>query len=186
MKRLVQCDDPKCAEQGGGVSYYVRLEDALQVLQTAKGLRLGFLVIVPPAVEQLENDRTDARLSFHVLAAVYGDKCLVCETTDQLLVDHIIPLSRGGNSGIENLQILCRTCNFRKGIRIIDYRPFPFEREIQYCRACQKMQLKPFTLIYWMGEHCEVCAECLPEYRSSAAVIDPQLDSEYPWLGCVS
>jgi len=35
----------------------------------------------------------------------------------QLELDHIKPISTGGNNAIENLQTLCRTCNRKKGNR---------------------------------------------------------------------
>lgn len=44
--------------------------------------------------------------------------CRLCGREDRLQVDHIIPLARGGNSSIENLQALCLTCNVRKGARL--------------------------------------------------------------------
>jgi hypothetical protein len=40
-------------------------------------------------------------------------------TPDKANIDHIIPISKGGNSEPNNLQILCRTCNFKKKDKII-------------------------------------------------------------------
>lgn len=54
----------------------------------------------------------------------YGNKCLCCGRTDvKLTADHIIPVSKGGSSNIDNLQPLCQTCNSKKRDKTIDYRP---------------------------------------------------------------
>lgn len=54
----------------------------------------------------------------------YGNKCLCCGRTDvKLTADHIIPISKGGASNIENIQPLCGPCNSGKCDRTIDYRP---------------------------------------------------------------
>ena len=54
----------------------------------------------------------------------YGNKCLCCARSDvKLTVDHIVPVSKGGTSNIENIQPLCQTCNTRKKDKTIDYRP---------------------------------------------------------------
>ena len=45
-------------------------------------------------------------------------KCLKCGSVDELTVDHIIPLSKGGTNIPENLQTLCISCNRRKGNHI--------------------------------------------------------------------
>lgn len=42
-------------------------------------------------------------------------QCVSCESTDDLTIDHIIPMRMGGPHSIENLQVLCRSCNAKKG-----------------------------------------------------------------------
>lgn len=44
-------------------------------------------------------------------------QCLHCGATDQLHIDHINPVSNGGGNEYENLQVLCKPCNSRKGFR---------------------------------------------------------------------
>lgn len=48
-----------------------------------------------------------------------GYKCVLCGIEDDLTIDHIIPVSRGGSNRMKNLQTLCRTCNQNKGDRIM-------------------------------------------------------------------
>jgi len=38
----------------------------------------------------------------------------------QLECDHIIPLARGGETTMDNLQTLCTKCNRKKGIKVAD------------------------------------------------------------------
>lgn len=45
-----------------------------------------------------------------------GGVCVGCGTSDgPWHLDHILPVCRGGETVIENLQVLCATCNLRKG-----------------------------------------------------------------------
>lgn len=46
--------------------------------------------------------------------------CQICGSRTNLSVDHIYPESAGGKTTLDNLQTLCRTCNSRKGARIIE------------------------------------------------------------------
>lgn len=41
--------------------------------------------------------------------------CIMCMAIEDLTIDHIMPLSKGGSNHIKNLQILCRKCNASKG-----------------------------------------------------------------------
>ena len=43
-----------------------------------------------------------------------GRKCIFCQSKDDLQIDHIKPFSKGGGTSRENLQTLCKTCNFKK------------------------------------------------------------------------
>lgn len=43
--------------------------------------------------------------------------CQKCGATEDLTLDHIKPWSLGGPDTVENLRVLCRPCNSRKGAR---------------------------------------------------------------------
>jgi len=49
-------------------------------------------------------------------------RCLCCSSSKQLTVDHIVPVNKGGNNTLSNLQTLCRSCNSRKSDSFKDYR----------------------------------------------------------------
>ena len=56
-----------------------------------------------------------------VVDAVYkrdGGRCVYCGSTENLQIDHIIPFSKGGDTCVENLQLLCRKCNLEKSNKI--------------------------------------------------------------------
>lgn len=60
-----------------------------------------------------------------LLKEQYGNICLCCgkkESEAMLTPDHVLPISKGGTSFIENIQPLCNTCNKRKSDKTIDYR----------------------------------------------------------------
>lgn len=51
-----------------------------------------------------------------------GWKCLKCGSTEELTIDHVIPISKGGRNDPDNAQALCLNCNVQKGQGANDYR----------------------------------------------------------------
>ncbi|MFD2909586.1 HNH endonuclease [Flavobacterium ardleyense] len=47
------------------------------------------------------------------------EKCVNCFSNSKLEFDHIIPVSKGGANTIKNIQLLCLSCNRKKGSKII-------------------------------------------------------------------
>lgn len=43
-----------------------------------------------------------------------GYICKICSRIENIQIDHIVPLSKGGTDDIDNLQLLCASCNVRK------------------------------------------------------------------------
>jgi 5-methylcytosine-specific restriction endonuclease McrA len=47
-------------------------------------------------------------------------RCRNCGSAHDLHFDHVIPRSWGGAGTADNVQLLCRDCNLRKGASLID------------------------------------------------------------------
>lgn len=69
--------------------------------------------------------QSDQELSRHipqdVKVEVYnrdGGRCVMCGDNKYLEFDHIIPFSKGVANTVDNIQILCRACNQKKGANI--------------------------------------------------------------------
>lgn len=60
-------------------------------------------------------------------------KCQKCGTNDNLSLDHVVPLACGGRNDIDNMQVLCGTCNSSKGTKTIDYR----DNDIEYWKQLE-------------------------------------------------
>lgn len=62
---------------------------------------------------------------WHELKEKYNFSCLACGRAEPevcLTEDHIVPISKGGNDDISNIQPLCKRCNTSKLNKTIDYR----------------------------------------------------------------
>jgi hypothetical protein len=47
-----------------------------------------------------------------------GHSCRECPSKENLEIDHVIPVSKGGTGDPNNLQVLCRSCNRRKRTKL--------------------------------------------------------------------
>jgi len=52
--------------------------------------------------------------------------CILCGSLENLEIDHIIPLMKGGNNDKKNIQILCANCHLKK-TTYIDWKISPIE-----------------------------------------------------------
>ena len=84
-----------------------RAEDQLAIRNAKKGTRK-----ITPAMRAEVFQRDDHR-------------CLLCDATDDLTIDHIVPFVHGGACDIDNFQTLCLSCNIRKNARFLDLRVQP-------------------------------------------------------------
>lgn len=123
---LVTEDDPMTAKD---------LVDfaAMKLTDVTKGLaefeRMGLItkgtrgewVAVKWAQRQFEGDFSRLSISDELRAKVLardGYACVDCGSVDDLELDHIMPVTKGGDNGEENLQVLCGSCNRKKSNRI--------------------------------------------------------------------
>ena len=60
-----------------------------------------------------------ANLFFSIIYTEKNQKCCqYCKSESNLSVDHILALINGGKNNISNMQILCRSCNSKKGSKL--------------------------------------------------------------------
>ncbi|SDL74229.1 HNH endonuclease [Nonomuraea maritima] len=75
----------------------------------------------PIALWTVERDDYRRTIPSNVRVFVFdrdGDRCVLCGAIQDLTLDHIFPWSLGGEDTVENLRVLCRSCNSRKGARV--------------------------------------------------------------------
>lgn len=96
---------------------------------TQKTCALEVKEFIQPIIQRKEEKRIKAlaikqrRREFQILQPQIllflierdGHKCRICNSIENIQVDHIVPLSKGGIDDALNLQLLCRYCNSSKG-----------------------------------------------------------------------
>jgi 5-methylcytosine-specific restriction endonuclease McrA len=96
---------------------------ALATMCPVHGLHGGRTCPTCHAERDHNRDQRPGR-KYHATAAhrkrrrrLLAPQCEHCGATDDLVLDYIIPLSRGGEPTDDNTATLCRACNSRKGNR---------------------------------------------------------------------
>ena len=81
---------------------------------------------VPPQIKRRERQllRASHAVWYERLALEYSERCANCGAMNKLVLDHIVPIAKGGRSTYGNLQLLCAECNRIKGKLVIDCRAF--------------------------------------------------------------
>jgi 5-methylcytosine-specific restriction endonuclease McrA len=87
---------------------------------------------VPPQIKKQQRDllRRHARNWYAELVQQYGESCANCGALPpdhSLVLDHVVPIARGGCSELANLQLLCAVCNRIKGKLVIDCRTLRYD-----------------------------------------------------------
>ena len=92
-----------------GTVHYDDLEYAFAEAQRKQAMKVQ---------AKIERSKMSAKLRYQVLQRD-GARCQICGATEKdgvkLHVDHIIPVSKGGKTELNNLQTLCDRCNLGKG-----------------------------------------------------------------------
>lgn len=67
--------------------------------------------------EEQRDNRRRRYVARHLREKISGMPCAACGRPPKSEIDHIVPISRGGDSTESNLQPLCGSCNMAKGAR---------------------------------------------------------------------
>ena len=107
------------------------------------------VVRVPQVIQLVRYDRLPLRdVRFSRRNVFYRDRnrCQYCRRVlpqRQLNLDHVVPLSRGGGSGWDNVVTACVRCNSRKGNRT------PREADMRLLRQPRKPRANPILGTRW-------------------------------------
>lgn len=72
----------------------------------------------PAPEENSSNPRYISKRLKHQVWTRDSGACVICKSRQNLNLDHIVPVAHGGNAAVNNLRLLCFSCNQRAGIKI--------------------------------------------------------------------
>ncbi len=91
-------------------------------LYLAELVAAGFLLETDDDATPLRADWASRYVSAEVRAAVLAKtdgRCAACGSMEDVEIDHVVPISKGGTGEESNLQALCRKCNRKKRTRSV-------------------------------------------------------------------
>lgn len=97
--------------------------------ERAKAIRERYRTRHPDLIRERERENTQRRRALMkdsspevaaYMTAMLKEPCAYCDATDNITVDHVVPLSRGGKHEIANLAPACVTCNCSKGAKTLE------------------------------------------------------------------
>lgn len=125
---------PKCSDCGKGLSNYhnKRCKKCVGVSISGNnnprwkgGYENRLMLARKRRIKKMGNGGSHTLSQWEELKMQYDYMCLCCKRREpeiSLSEDHIIPVSKGGDDNIENIQPLCRNCNSRKHISQVNYK----------------------------------------------------------------
>lgn len=61
---------------------------------------------------------TLTQLQWEQILELFGQTCAYCGSDKSITMDHIVPISRGGNHTEDNVIPACKSCNASKGAKV--------------------------------------------------------------------
>lgn len=112
------------------------IEDLIERLNNKHGERYNDEGIWKSIV-RVERGRVSNKMRFSIYERD-SYRCVKCKRrTDDLEIDHIIPIAKGGKSEYNNLQTLCKRCNMNKSDIIEPVTSKTFNPNLRYCKNCK-------------------------------------------------
>ena len=96
------------------------VEESEKIIKNFEGT---FSFVVPKIIKLVEYVKNvfKAKVSYSKLNVMIRDnfRCLYCDSDENLTIDHVIPLAKGGKTTWENSATACKTCNSLKRDRLL-------------------------------------------------------------------
>ena len=107
-----------------------------------KGMKVARISANKRYVRKIANGGSYTNEQFDMMSARFGNVCGYCSNDGKLHTDHIISVSNGGSSDINNIIIACPSCNLSKGVKHMEtwYRTKEFFTEERLDKIYKHME----------------------------------------------